>query len=48
MPFNERVGDHQIHRIEQARSPRVDGFREGLDQRLEAIGAAKSDHATLF
>ena len=25
VPFDERVGDHQIHGIEQARSPRPDG-----------------------
>ncbi len=48
VPLDERVGDHQIHGIEQARSPRVDGPRQCLDQRLEAIGAAKSDHARLF
>ena len=48
VPLDERVGDHQIHGIEQARSPRTDGPRECLDQRLEAIGAAKSDHARLF
>jgi hypothetical protein len=48
VPLNEGVRDHQIHRIEQTRSASADGLREGLDQRLQAVGAAKPDHAMLF
>ena len=46
--FDERVGDDQRHRVEQARPAGTDGVAQRVDQRLEAVRAAKPDHVRVF
>ena len=48
VPLDQRVGKDQMERVKQAAPPRTDGVGQRVDERLEAVRAAKPDHERLF